>query len=502
MPSVRGKGEDINMLILGVSAFSHDAAISLVNSDNNEILFAAHSERYNRIKNTDQLCEELFQDCFQYGVPDQIVFYEKPWLKKLRQFYAGQYKDCFLDRLPSYKLKKYIGNKPIEYVEHHRAHAASAFLSPFNTACVVVIDAIGEFDCISVWKYDIHSNVKLQKLASIEYPHSLGLFYSAFTELIGLKPNEDEYIMMGLSAYARPELVPLLSYLCFEEDSFKTKYNFHLGVKDIHDFSKYPHEMIAASVQSLMTTKVMKVMEFAKALTGESNLVYSGGVALNCAINTQLYQYFDNVWILPNPGDAGTSLGAVAAYIDKPIHWKSPYLGHDISGEYPIDKLLNELLNKKIVGVANGRAEFGPRALGNRSIFADPRGTEVKDTVNLIKLRQQYRPFAPVVLEEYFRYYYDVPIQVKDAKYMQYVFKNTYSDFPAVTHVDRTSRIQTVNKLDHPMLHELLTQFYNKTGCPMLLNTSLNIKGQPIVNDEKDVTEFIAKYGIPVYTQS
>lgn len=486
------------MMILGISSQSHDAAISLVNDT--DILFAAHSERYSKIKNDSNLCNELFMDMYNYGsAPDKIVFYENPWQKKFRQFFAGQFSDM-VSCLPSYKIRQHIKSIPIEYVDHHRSHAATAFLSPFKTACVVVIDAIGEWDCISIWKYD-REQCSLVKVESIEYPNSLGLFYTAFTRAIGLKPNEDEYIMMGLSSYGNPKLADQIDNMFFEDYVYQ-RFNLHMGLDDIMDFSRFTKEDIAASVQEVMRRKVIEVMIRAKQLTNETNLVYAGGVALNCSINSDLFNYFDNVWILPNPGDAGSSLGAIAAFQNKPINWVSPYLGHKIIGEYPIDKLFNELLTNKIVGVANGRAEFGPRALGNRSILADPRGLNIKDHVNLIKLRQKFRPFAPVILEEYFRYYYDVPFNMKDSKYMQFVCKNMFEEFPAVTHVDGTSRIQTVNKTDHPELHRLLTMFYNETGCPMLLNTSLNIKGQPIVNDELDVQNFIDKYNIPVYTKS
>ena len=221
----------------------------------------------------------------------------------------------------------------------------------------------------------------------------------------------------------------------------------------------------------------------------------SGGCALNCVANHLAYSYYDNVWIMPNPGDAGSSVGAVLAKNKKHIEWKNAFLGYKIEGNYPVDELVKELQTTKIAGVANGRAEFGPRAFGNRSLLADPRGTDIKDKVNKIKQRQQFRPFAPVVLEEYasghFRGNYN--------NYMQFTATCTNPNlYPAICHVDNTSRVQTVPK-DDSGIRKLLEAWFDATGCPMLLNTSLNIKGKPMVNDKKDAKEFAKRYGVSVY---
>ena len=208
-------------------------------------------------------------------------------------------------------------------------------------------------------------------------------------------------------------------------------------------------------------------------------------------------KYFDNVWIMPAPGDSGSSLGAILADTEKHINWQGPYLGHNIEGNYPVQKVIKELLQGNMVGVANGRAEFGPRALGNRSLFADPRGDEVKDQVNAIKRRQEFRPFAPVVMEEHANKIFNMPVD--KSPYMQYVIQcKKPTEYPAIIHKDGTSRVQTVNKRQHLGLYTLLNEFYKITGCPMLLNTSLNIKGYPMVNTVEDGILFQKKYNVKV----
>ena len=203
---------------------------------------------------------------------------------------------------------------------------------------------------------------------------------------------------------------------------------------------------------------------------------------------------------MPNPGDAGSSLGASALGYGKQINWETPYLGYDIKGEYPVENLIGELLESKIVGVANGRAEFGPRALGNRSLLADPRGPDIKDKVNEIKRRQKFRPFAPVILEEYVNDYFDLPIGWKNSRYMQVVARCKFPNlFPAITHIDGTSRVQTVEK-NNSGIRKLLEKWYFITGCPMLLNTSLNIRGEPMVNDTNDAKRFEKLYNIKVFS--
>jgi carbamoyltransferase len=237
----------------------------------------------------------------------------------------------------------------------------------------------------------------------------------------------------------------------------------------------------------------------AEELDQTGNLVYMGGVALNCKANDLIGAYFRNIWIMPNPGDCGSSLGAAALTYGGKLNWCGPYLGTDIPGAYPVKDLLSELLTNKIVGVANGRAEFGPRALGNRSLLADPRGADIKDKVNAIKRRQEFRPFAPVILEECVAEYFDMPVGFKTSPYMQAVAYCRYPEqFPAIIHADRTSRVQTVGKDCESGIRQLLEAWFEWTGCPMLLNTSLNIRGEPMVNDRADADRFEQLYGVKV----
>jgi carbamoyltransferase len=223
-----------------------------------------------------------------------------------------------------------------------------------------------------------------------------------------------------------------------------------------------------------------------------------GGVALNCLANRKLGEFFENIWIMPCPGDAGSSLGSAALAYGKQINWQDAYLGHRIPGEYPVDALLDHLLRDRIVGVASGRAEFGPRALGNRSLLADPRGPDIKDKVNEIKQRQKFRPFAPVILAEHADAFFNMPRGWHTSDYMQSVALCRHPDlYPAIVHHDGTSRVQTVPD-NGSGIRSLLERWYVLTGCPMLLNTSLNVRGEPMVNDRADADRFEQLYGVRV----
>jgi carbamoyltransferase len=275
--------------------------------------------------------------------------------------------------------------------------------------------------------------------------------------------------------------------------------NLHIGI-DPEFLSEASNEDIAASAQVLTEQLIYNIMRYAREFGWSSNLVYQGGVALNCLANRKLGEFFENIWIMPCPGDAGNSLGAAALAHGRRLRWTDAYLGHEISGDYPVDACVNSLLSDRICGVASGRAEFGPRALGNRSLLADPRVPDIKDRVNAIKRRQKFRPFAPVVLEEYADLYFEMPRGWIDSRYMQIVGRCKFPDvFPAVIHIDGTSRIQTVPK-DGSGIRRLLERWMDLTGCPVLLNTSLNIRGEPIVNDRADADRFEQLYGVRVYS--
>jgi carbamoyltransferase len=486
------------MNILGISAGFHDAGIALINDG--EIVFAAHSERYSKRKHDSEINTEILNDCFTHcGIPDRIAYYERPWLKKTRQLYAGQYKDLF-DTSIEDKIRKIWPNKnppDIEYHGHHLSHAAAGFqTSPYDRATVVVIDAIGEWDTASIWSAEYsNGKAKYKKLWSQKYPHSLGLFYSAMTQRAGLKPLDEEYILMGMAAYATYDANMYGDFLENAHD-LQFKQNLHVGCDEYRpgmtDFE------IAASAQYTLEQCLHHVMLRAEELDKTGNLVYMGGVALNCKANDLIGAYFRNIWIMPNPGDCGSSLGAAALSYGGRLNWQNAYLGTDIPGPYPVKEILSELVTNKIVGVANGRAEFGPRALGNRSLLADPRGADIKERVNAIKQRQQFRPFAPVILEEVCKEYFDMPVGWPNSRYMQTVAYCRQPDlYPAIIHADRTSRVQTV-PADGSGIRQLLEAWFEWTGCPMLLNTSLNIRGEPMVNDRADADRFEKLYGVRV----
>lgn len=491
-------------MILGFSAGFHDAAVSILDHKG-DIVFAGHSERYSKVKNDSHISIGLINDIQQHYI-HTAAYYETPWKKQLRRLYSGEgfdFSKLTTKQIFEREFASLLFNKPKNIVSHshHKSHVAAGFqTSPFTRATVVVIDAIGEFDTISIWgaEYNHMGHAKYKLLWNQTYPNSIGLFYSAITEKVGLKPNEDEYILMGMSAYGRRSNEHFKSLFIDDEWNITFKHNLHTGIDDDMWNSKAHDADVAANAQQLAENLIYNVMRRAKDFKFSNNLVYMGGVALNCLANRNLGDYFDKIWIMPNPGDAGSSLGAAALSYGMHINWRDGYLGHNISGEYPVNELLDHLIKDKIVGVASGRAEFGPRALGNRSLLADPRGPDIKEKVNAIKRRQQFRPFAPVILEEMANQYFDMPNNWVNSRYMQTVANCRRPDlFPAIVHVDGTSRVQTVPK-DGSGIRELLEKWYVLTDCPMLLNTSLNIRGEPMVNDRDDADRFEQLYGIKV----
>jgi carbamoyltransferase len=256
---------------------------------------------------------------------------------------------------------------------------------------------------------------------------------------------------------------------------------------------------LAASVQAVTEDVLVKAARWLRGQSECSNLLLGGGVALNCVANSRIAREagFENLWILPNPGDAGSSLGAAAAARGASLDWDGPYLGLSIEGNYPVESILNEVSGNGVVGVASGRSEFGPRALGNRSILADPREAEMKERVNQIKGRELFRPFAPIIREERASEYFDLP--VKNSPYMQFVARCLRPDeIPAVVHVDGTSRVQTVSRSTHAGLYELLLRWEETSGCAVLLNTSLNGRGEPLVNTWEEGQELSARTKLPM----
>ena len=485
------------MITWGISANSHDAALAVFTDEGLE--FASHSERFSGIKNDPDLNKELIDYAKKWGQPDELIWYERPLVKTLRQFRAGQGIRLRENNIRNY-LRSYGLHAPIKYTSHHLSHAAAGYYtSPFNQATVVCIDSIGEFDTLTVWN---GSGNKIKKIYSQKFPHSIGLWYSAMTQRIGLKANEDEYILMGMAAYGDSRVYRhQIMHDFFESKTLpiKFKHNLHRGcnwwrpeLNDDHNFN------IAAGTQWVYETILDNILLWCKQNGNSDNLVLMGGCALNCSANHLAYKYFKDVWIMPNPGDAGSSIGAVLAHKKQHMPMDHAYLGYNIEGDYPVEEAISELKKTGIVGVANGRAEFGPRAFGNRSLLADPRGRDIKSRVNDIKKRQQFRPFAPVVLAEHasknFKGHYN--------NYMQFTSKCKHPFlYPAITHVDGTSRVQTV-EADGSGIRRLLERWYEETGCPMLLNTSLNIKGKPMVNDLTDAQEFAIMYTTKVCTKA
>ena len=490
------------MNYIGISAGFHDAAVSTVDQFGN-IKFAGHSERYSKEKNDGKLCPELVRDALNYTHGNyELHYYERPWLKAIRQLRAGQkIGPLFSSEIIGKDILKEFKHKRITNHTHHLTHAAAGFqTSPYHEATVVIIDAIGELDTISIWnaKYDDRGIARYNKIWGRQYPNSIGLLYSAMTARVGLKPLDEEYIFMGMAAYGKAIHVGNLdSELIADRPNLIFKQNLHTGVSV--ELLQDANEMnIAASTQVLTENLIGIVMSKARLLGRSRNLVFGGGVALNCVANKYLGEYFKHIWVMPNPGDAGNSLGAAALGYGGKLKWENAFLGHDIPGAYPIDSIIAELHANKIVGVASGRAEFGPRALGNRSLLADPRGPDIKDRVNEIKHRQKFRPFAPMILEEHLYANFKVPYNWENTRYMQVVAKCKKPDlYPAICHIDNSSRVQSVPD-DDSGVRRLLEQWYKETGCPMLLNTSLNIRGEPMVNDLADAKRFENLYRVRV----
>lgn len=489
------------MKYLGISAGYHDAALTVIN-DHGDILFAGHSERYSKKKNDPALHADLITEVNEMGY-DHVAYYEVPWRRQLRCLFSGERfskiwttRQAVREHLPDW-------DGAVSSYPHHLSHAAGGFqTSSFTEAAVVVIDAIGETDTISIYhaSYDKRGQAQYRQVWGQRYPHSIGLFYSAVTQRVGLKPLDEEYITMGMAAYGTDRAVREMW-----EQSIQNPYtatfneSYHRGTGS--DWLAYhTNEDIAYAAQSIAEQLIMNVMRRARKLTGSDNLVYTGGVALNCLANRRLGECFENIWIMPCPGDAGSSLGAAALAYGQRLNWNNAYLGTDIPGSYPVTGIIDGLLASGIVGVASGRAEFGPRALGNRSLLADPRGNDIKDQVNEIKRRQKFRPFAPVILEEHASDYFDMPRGWDRSRYMQTVAQCRLPDlFPAIVHVDGSSRVQTV-PADGSGIRQLLEAWYERTGCPMLLNTSLNIRGEPMVDTRADADRFEQRYGVRVYS--
>lgn len=486
------------MIIMGISSMFHDAAVCVIRDGT--VVFATQMERFSKEKNDAFLNHDAIKEALMYGKPDVIVLHETHKHRKGRYLLNGEWS---LMKEPSQEewIRDFfpeLDGIPIEQFQHHETHAATGvFTSDFKEAAVMVIDAAGEYETASIWDWDEVNG--LEKLEEVHYPFSVGMMYTAMTELVGLKPMEDEYILMGMAAYGNEENA-LEIKATIEAEGFDC---WTKGVPEVSALRYCRDYDVALAAQMIVEEYVYKFAMIAKQHVRSDNLIFSGGVALNCVANTALHKIFKNVHVPFNPGDAGSALGAAALYeyitsgrrIKKPL----PFLGATLGVmRHTIIEIVDALEAGEVIGIAHGKAEFGPRALGNRSLLADPRTHEIKDKMNDIKKRQRFRPFAPVVLKEHLHSYFDSPVD--EIPYMQFVVKCITPDYlPGIVHADGTSRVQTITKDVTPVLHAILEEFYRRTGCPVLMNTSLNIKGQPIVNDEDDIRAFEELHGITIY---
>jgi len=453
------------MIKWGTTFGSHDGALAVFVDD--ELVFASDAERWSRKKNDPIIPDRLIEFAEnKWGVPEIVYFYEDLNLKDERRKFAGQKP---LDEL----LFKY----PITYCNHHESHARYGYYtSPFIDCTVLVIDAIGEWNTMTQWKVKDDDFTLIKKW---DYPKSLGLFYSAMTQRAGWKPNEEEYILMGASAVVKDYNIHDYQYI---KSMWDVGENFHQGIDIVGNIDTFE---IAAIAQDIYEEEFQKII----AEIDDENLVFVGGCALNVSANRFLTKY--NTFIPCNPGDGGSAIGCV---LNHKIE-SNAYLGYEIAGKYPVTEIIKELKETGIAGVAKGKAEFGPRALGNRSLLADPSILDMKDRVNKVKGREEFRPFAPMILKEDVNSYFEEGIPSPFMNTVRKAKPLTQHKYPCIVHLDGTSRVQEVTEDPH---RTLLEEWKKETGCPMLLNTSLNIKGEPIINTELDAKNFETKTKIVV----
>ena len=568
--------------ILGISAFYHDSAACIILDG--EIVAATQEERFTRKKHDSNYPKNAIDFVLNYcnlklSEVDQIVFFEKPFLKfeRLLETYVAFAPKGFVSfskAMPLWikeklfqknllfnKLKEHDENYKLDenifFSDHHLSHAASAFFpSPFEEAVILTADGVGEWATTTV---AVGKNNNLEIKKEILFPHSLGLLYSAFTYYTGFKVNSGEYKLMGLAPYGSPIYEDKINKLVDIKDDgtfrLDQKYfNYATGLTMTNDkfnelFGQKPrdpkteqitqfHMDIASSIQKVTEVIMIKLAKEIRNEYGIKNLCLAGGVALNCVANGKILKekIFENIWIQPAAGDAGGSLGAALALwhieqgnkriVGEKDSMKGSFLGCEFDQqqiekelnslganfqtfEYEnlIDKTAEFLANEKSIGWFQGRMEFGPRALGGRSILGDPRSNKMQKNLNLkIKYRESFRPFAPSVLKEDANTWFDINV---DSPYMLLVadinpnkkiemtseqeklfgidkLNIKRSEIPAVTHVDYSARIQTVTKNTNPRYYDLISNFKKKTGCPLIINTSFNVRGEPIVNTPTD----------------
>ncbi len=572
--------------IIGISCFYHDSAVSLV--EDGKVEFAIQEERLTRLKHDKSFPKYGLKNCLKYlnikpEEIDYVVFYDKPLLKferlietSLTFFPKGL--NLFKNYFPIWIkekvfIKQIIFNelqllgfdkklkKKIFFSNHHLSHAASAFYpSIFNDSAIITLDGVGEWNTSSI---ALGKGNKITTLKTIDYPHSLGLLYSAFTQLLGFKVNSDEYKMMGLAPYGNPVYLDLIEneilqsnqdgsfflnqdYFSFnyKEMMISEKFNnlFKIEKRNMKDKITQKHADIASSIQKVLEKIILKIVFHARNITNQNNLCLAGGVALNCVANgvLQKEKVFEKIWIQPAATDSGGSLGAALSFYydglnQKRIVYKNEesmnygYLGQEFSDIEVENSLKNfkinyrkltdkELINftskmilkNKYFGWFQGRSEFGPRALGCRSILANPISPNTQKDLNLkIKFRESFRPFAPIILEEELSRLFD---QNDPSPYMLFVYKinkkispiqsginsinEIRSELPAITHVDYSARIQTINEKSNLKMFNLLKKYKELTGYGVLVNTSFNVSDEPIVNSPYDAIKCFFESGL------
>jgi len=574
------------MYILGISAFYHDSAAAILKDG--EIIAAAQEERFSRKKHDAGFPSKAVEYCLkEAGVTidelEAVVFYDKPLLKferLLETYYAFAPKGftSFLMAMPVWLNEKLFLKKKIRdelkniqlydkkklkllFPEHHLSHAASAFYpSTFDEAAILTIDGVGEWATTTICK---GNGKNIEILKQLNFPHSVGLLYSAFTYYLGFKVNSGEYKLMGLAPYGDPSSEQTKQFVSIIKEKLVKIYddgsiyldqqyfNYAVGLRMVKDkkfetlfgFKRrgegeeltQQHCNLALAIQQVTEEIVLKLAAHAKAITGANNICLSGGVALNCVANGKLQNanLFENMFIQPASGDAGGAVGAALAahhiYFEKERRiatamdaMKGSYLGPSFSAE-EIETVIQQykavattfnnrdelnktvatyISNGNVIGWFRGRMEFGPRALGNRSIIADPRNPDMQKKLNLkIKYREGFRPFAPAVLAEDAQDYFELTTPSPYMLLVQPVKKNLQhpvpanyhqlsladklyfqrSSLPAVTHIDYSARVQTVHKETNPAFHALISSFKQQTGCAVLINTSFNVRGEPVV---------------------
>ncbi|NIU87850.1 MAG: hypothetical protein GWN56_11395 [Nitrosopumilaceae archaeon] len=579
------------MYILGISCFFHDSAAAIIKDG--QLLAAAEEERFSRIKHDFEFPDNAIDFCMQFaGIEaeqvDYVVFFEKPFVKFERLLLSTMqnfpsstklFREAMItwlgDKLwiKNYLMKKInISPSRILFSDHHLSHASSSFFcSPFEKSAIVTVDGVGEWTTATIG-FGEGSEIKILK--EINFPHSIGLLYSAFTAFLGFEVNEGEYKVMGMAPFGRPNYVDKVYKVIHSHDDgsfelnmdyfsfhYSSERTFNSKFEDIFgdprdpqalfftESSGYPsyfgdkpsnynelvksnqyYADIAASIQVVTEELVVKLAKQAHELTGYSKLCMAGGVALNSVANWKVLKNtpFDEIYIHPAAGDGGGAVGAALygyhALLGKPrkfvmehAYWGKEHSEEDVADfldtenipyeKVADDRMLTEkiagyLVDGKVIGWYQGRFEWGPRALGNRSIIADPRRTDMKDIVNVkIKFREPFRPFAPSVLSEKVTDYFDIKeseIQYP-TRFMLYVTDVNHDKkevLPAITHVDGTGRLQSVYKDLNPKYYNLIETFGEATGVPVILNTSFNLKGEPVVNTPAEAFNSFYKSGM------